>query len=172
MRRIVSAVAGLFVLAGCMLLGGVAERERVYGKSAPVITESFASPIVKRGENWMVYLNASDPDGDMNRIVCSVDYQAGVDHPYPVGIVKIGKNQQKELSGYFYLTTSDLYGPVQITFTLQIQDKAGHYSPPILFSLSVVEPSSKENWQEEPPAGIFQEENLGPLMISLPSEIG
>ncbi len=172
MRGKFLAAVGLLLLAGCAFLGGVAEREKVYGKAVPVITESFASPRVKMGENWLVYLNASDPDGDMNRIVCSVDFQAGVDHPYPIGITRIGKDQQKNLSGYFYLDTSGLYRPIQITLTLQIQDKAGHYSTPISFALSIVEPSSKENRQEEPPEGIFNEQNLGPLMISLTSEIG
>lgn len=172
MRGKLWAAVGLLLLAGCAFLGGVAEREKVYGKAAPVITESFASPRVKMGENWLVYLNASDPDGDMNRIVCSVDFQAGVDHPYPISITRIGKDQQKNLSGYLYLDTSGLYRPIQITLTLQIQDKAGHYSDPISFSLSIVEPSSKENRQEEPPEGIFKEKNLGPLMISLTSEIG
>jgi len=172
MRGELLAGVGLLFLAGCTLLGGVAEREKIYGKSAPVITESFASPRVKMGENWLVYLNASDPGGDMNRIVCSVDFPAGVDHPYPVGVTKLGRDQQKNLSGYFYLPTSGLYRPVQITLTLQIQDKAGHYSPPVSFSLSIVEPSSQESRQEEPPPGIFKEENLGPFMISLTSEIG
>jgi hypothetical protein len=166
------AALALLPLAGCAFLGGVAEREKVYGNATPVITESFASPIVKMGENWLLYIKASDPDGDMDRIVCFIDFQDGAGPPYPTGITKIREDQIRNLSGYFYLDTSGQYGPMQIILTLQIRDKAGHYSAPLSFALSIVEPSSKENRQEEPPAGIFQEENLGPIMISLTSEIG
>jgi hypothetical protein len=166
------AALALLPLAGCALLGGVAAREKIYGKATPVITQSFASPRVKMGENWLLYINASDPDGDMDRIVCSIEFQDGAEHPSPVGFVKIPKDREKNLSGYFYLDISDLYRPTQIILTLRIQDKAGHYSAPLSFPVSIVEPSSKENRQEEPPAGIFQEENLGPIMISLASETG
>ncbi len=172
MRGKLFAALALIALAGCAFLGGVAEREKVYGKATPVITQSFASPRVKMGENWLLYINASDPDGDMDRIVCSIDFQGGAHQPSPVGSAKIPRDQGKNLSGYFYLDISDLPYPAQIILNLQIEDKAGHYSVPLSFSLSIVEPSSKENRQEEPPAGIFQEENLGPIMISLASETG
>ena len=164
----------VFLLAGCAALGGVEEREKIYGKEVPIIKESFASKQVRMGENWRVYLNASDPGGDMNQILCSIDFQAGLQQPYPISITKIEKDEQKDLSGYLYLGTSGLERPISIRMSVTIKDKAGHFSAPVEFSLDIVQPSQKEREirREEPPRGIFQDKNLGPIMIVLTSDIG
>jgi hypothetical protein len=174
MRGKLSAVVGVLLLAGCAALGGMEEREKLYGTAVPAITESFASKQVTMGKSWRVYINASDPDGDMDQIVCYVDFQAGLLQPYPISNTKIGKDQQKNLSGSLYLDTSGLLRPISITLIVQIRDQAGHFSAPVSFSVNIGEPSQKQNeiWQEEPPRGIFQDKNLGPIMITLTSEVG
>jgi len=60
MRGTSLTALSVVLLAGCAVLGGMAEREKIYGKEAPIIKESFASKQVPMGENWRVYLNASD----------------------------------------------------------------------------------------------------------------
>jgi len=162
------------LLAGCAALGGVAEREKIYGKEVPVIKESFASKQVRMGENWRIYLNASDPDGDMSQIFCSEEHQAGLLQPYPISITKIEKDEQKNLSGYLYLDTSGLERPISIRMSVSIKDKAGHFSAPVEFSVDIVRPSQKggEIRREEPPHGVFQDKDLGRIMIVLTSEIG
>lgn len=168
------AVLSLLFLSGCAALGGMAEREKIYGKEVPVITHSFASNQVRMGENWLVYLNASDPDGDMNQIFCSVDVQAGLQQLYPISISKIEKGEEKNLSGYLYLDTSGLERPISIRMSVTIKDKAGHFSAPVEFSLNIVQPSQKEKEirQEDPPRGVFQDKNLGRILIVLTSEVG
>ncbi len=174
MRGRLIAIMGVFFLAGCAALGGMAEREKIYGKEVPVITQLFASKQVRMGEPWRVYLNATDPDGDMSQIVCSEEFQAGLLQPYPISITKIEKDEQKNLSGYLYLDTSGLHRPISITVSVSIKDKAGHFSAPVEFSLNIVRPSQqeKEVRQENPPQGVFQNKNLGRIMIVLTSEVG
>ncbi len=167
------ASLAVLLLAGCAALGGMPEREKVYGKAVPVITEAFASKQVSSGETWRVYINASDVDGDMDQINCSID-QPGVFPAYPTAYTKIGQDQQKNLSGYLYLDTSGLYRSMNIYLTLSIRDKAGHFSAPVMFPLNIIQPSGKQKEirQEKPPRGTFQDKSLGPIMIVLHSEIG
>ena len=174
MRGKFLAVVAVLLLAGCAVLGGMAEREKIYGKEVPVITHSFASKQVRMGENWLVYLNASDPDGDMNQILCSVDYQAGLQQPYPLSITRVEKDEQKSLSGYLYLDTSGLERPISIRMSVTVKDKAGHFSAPVDFSLNIVRLSQqeKEVRQEEPPRGVFQDKSLGRILIVLTSDVG
>lgn len=132
-------------------------------RAVPVITQSFASPQISPGRNWKVYLKASDADGDM-RAFFSTIHQPGVGI-YPVSITRIQEGNQKELSGFLFLTVSafrnlDL---LELTLTVQIQDRAGQFSKPVEFPLSI----NSRYAQEPPPAGVFQENNLGPIMIQL-----
>ncbi len=129
----------------------------------PIIHQSFAAGQVRLGDLWKIYLQASDPDGDMERIVCRID-QAGAG-TYPVSFIPVPKEQKKDLSGYIYLTTLPNQGLnyLTLTLTVQIQDKGGNYSQPVAFPLKF-DPLAKE---ETPAAGIFQERELGPVSIQL-----
>lgn len=164
MKMKVLAGMGLLLLVGCAALGGLEQREKIYGKAAPVITQSFASKQMKLGDTWKVYLNASDPDGDMKTILSTID-QKGVG-TYSVSFTRIREDQQRDnLSGYIYLNTVGVSGLDYTTLVLnvQIQDKAGHYSAPASFPLAF-NPTFQ---QENPPPGVFKDKDLGPIMIVL-----
>jgi hypothetical protein len=132
-------------------------------KAIPVINQSYASPQIAPGKNWKVYLKASDADGDMETIVSTV-HQPGVG-TYPVSSTRIKENDRKELSGYVYLFIPHLDGldNVGITITIQIRDRAGQVSQPGKFPLSIGFLSP----QESPPPGVFQENDLGPILVDL-----
>jgi uncharacterized protein YceK len=72
-NRIVTAMVVLLLTVGCATMMSFEEREKTYGKEASVITGSYASKQMKPGDTWKVYLKASDPDGDMESIVATVD---------------------------------------------------------------------------------------------------
>ena len=166
MRKIFWAGMAIFLLAGCAALGGLPEREQIYGKEPPVITDSFASKKMSPGDTWKVYIKASDPDGDMRQIICTVE-QAGMGS-YPVTRVKIREGQEREFSGFLYLATSptpELYH-LQPTLTVEVKDKAGHLSKPVKFPLELNPRATQEN---PPPGGTFQEAELGPIMVTLGS---
>jgi len=150
-------------MMGCSGLEPIQKREEIYGKAVPVIRQSFASRQTWPGDTWKIFLIASDPDGDMKNIVCTID-QAGVG-VYPVSIIRIREGNQKEFSGYIYLNTQspDDLNFVTLTLTVQVQDRAGHYSAPATFPLLL----SGTSVQDPPPPGVFQEVDLGPIMIQL-----
>jgi len=134
------------------------------GKAIPVITQSFASKEASPGDTWKIYLNVVDPNGEMTNIYAVVD-QAGSGQ-YPVSIIKVMKENQKELSGYIYLSTFHSDSPlndVNITLTVQVQDRSGDFSQPAVFPLKL----NIRSVQEPPPQGIFKERALGPVMFKL-----
>lgn len=133
--------------------------------AVPVITRSFASEKIRLGDTWKVYLEASAPDGEMQAIVCTLE-QPGVG-VYPVGFTRIPAGARQRLSGYIYLNTAGAQGlnGTHLGLTVQIRDKTGKYSAPVSFSLTF-DPRSRP---EDPPAGAFQECDLGPIMITLTS---
>jgi len=99
----------------------------------------------------------------MKNILAIVD-QPGMGQ-YPMSIVRVKENNRKDLSGYLYLYTSasSSLNFINIQLTIYIQDRSGIYSQPAVFALEINSRFS----QEPPPPGIFQEEELGPIMIKL-----
>ena len=133
-------------------------------ENAPVIISAFASKEVRQGETWKVFLQAQDPDGDMNRIMCTVE-QPGVGFQ-PVGIIGIRDDRRRNLSGYIYLNTATASG-VQFAscrLTIQIRDKRDNISNPVSFPLSL----NPRAVPQTPPPGGFQDEDLGPVQIPFP----
>jgi len=165
-KKLVAGLMILFGMVSCAHMGGMEEKEKVYGKNPPVIGQSFASNQCRPGDQWKIYVLASDPDGDMETMIAVVE-QAGMGS-YPVSMTKIKGENAKELSGYFYLNTNSPYGSVflnnlELILSIQIKDKAGHTSQTVTLSvllLSGITPKS-------PPGGVFKEMELGPIMVVL-----
>ncbi len=168
LRRCFAVGTFLFLITGCASMAPLEVKEQKYGKSIPMIAQSFASPMVKPGETWKVYLKASDPDGDLKALYATV-FQYGMG-PYPMSITKIKEGDGKDLSGYFYMNTGNDYALnfVNLIVTVQIQDKAGHFSTPVVFPLFF----NAGSIQQAPPKGVFQEKELGPIMVNLQSSTG
>ena len=147
----------------CLAIGyATPARADVTGKAVPVITQSFASTKVWPGETWKVYLNASDPNGEIIKISAIVDQPEQI---YPEGITKVSKENGKELSGYLYLSTATLANVLDgtsITLWVQIQDRAGNFSQPAIFPLIIKSVAT----QAAPPQGVFKEGDLGPVVLT------
>ncbi len=104
--------------------------------SPPVITSSWAQDRIRQGEDWRIYLSATDPDGDMTRIYCRIDQSGG--QIYRPDIVSVKKGMEGSLNGYLVLRTysqQDFFG-VSLTLTVIIADRAGNESKPVVFPLS------------------------------------
>ena len=157
----------ILVLSGCATVMNAQEKGSSTGKTAPAITAYFAAKELRGGDTWKIYLNAADPDGDMKYIVASID-QAGMG-AYSASYTRIAKQRGKEFSGYVYLNTmaSASYTSTifyNLSLTLQIQDRAGNYSEPVVVPLNF---EYRAGAQASPPTGKFEEQDLGPIMISL-----
>lgn len=149
----------------CLAMGyATLARAEVAGKAVPVITQSFASTKVWPGETWKVYLNISDPGGEMKYIFAIVE-QPGVG-AYPLSIIRVKGGNRKEMSGYLFLVTATPWYPldfVNLTLTIEVQDRSGSFSQPVAFPLSI----NSRYTQEAAPQGVFKEQELGPVMVRL-----
>jgi hypothetical protein len=167
MKKIIIPALALFLLGlGCATMMSFEEREKTYGKEGPVISETFASKQMKPGDTWRIYLKASDPGGDLYQIVALVN-QPGFGF-YSPSLTKIREGNGKELDGYIYLNTQGPYDVgwqnfLSLSVTIQIQDRAGHFSEPVTFPLSF----QNRYTQDPPPPGKFKEQSLGPIMVVL-----
>ena len=163
-RKVLATVFVFLCLAtGCATL----ESPKGEEKTTPVITQSFASGEIRIGDTWKVYLNASDPNGEMVKISAIVE-QTGQIHPER--ITKVSKENGKEFSGYLILPTALLANALEgtsITLWVQIQDRSGTLSPPVIFPLTLKSLAT----QKAPPPGVFRERDLGP-MVTQKSSIG
>ena len=169
-KKIVSTIFIVLCLAvGYAALAGA----DATGKATPVITQAFASKELRAGDTWKVYLKSSEPNGDMRYIVSTL-YQPGWGD-YPVSRTRIREDNRKELNGYIYLNTLipggyNFLNFHTITLSVQIQDKAGHYSKPMEFSLYF---DPRATVQAGPPTGVFEDQALGPILVNLhPFDVG
>ena len=158
MKRKILAVVFVFL---CLAMGcATLESPKGEVTATPVITQSFASREVKIGDTWKIYLNASDPKGEMIKISAIVDQPGQIN---PESITKVSKENGKEFSGYLHLSTASLTNVLDgtsITLLVQIQDRAGNLSQPVAFPLTLKSLAT----QKAPPQGVFKERDLGPMV--------
>ncbi len=159
-------LVGALLAFSCTSLQIFRDREEVYGKNPPELTQSFASDKIRPGDTWKVYLQANDPDGDLDSIVAEID-QPGQGN-YPVSYTRLRGKNRRDVSGFVYLNTMTPSGftwqeNLNLTVTIWIKDKAGHLSRPSVFLLSF----NSRFTQEKPPQSLFEERSLGPIMITL-----
>jgi len=85
-----------------------------------------------------------------------------------VNIIEINEKNRRFLSGYI---TVDTYGAdtslglVNLTLHVSVKDSAGHFSEVAAFPLSL----QRNATPKEPPQGIFEEQELGIVMIDFKS---
>ncbi len=167
MKKLSITLAGMMILAwGCASMqSGESSSGPTGAPSTPVITQSYAAEKIRLGETWKVYINASDPGGAMKYIVVTVS-QSGSGGAYPVSYIRIKGENSRELSGYVYLNTNQNVGQglhfTNIALTAQVKSKTGNTSEPVTFPLHFSNAP-----QAPPPQGVFQEKELGPVMINI-----
>ena len=93
---------GILVLSGLALALAAAEGP----EGPPVITGSFASPELRPGDTWKIYLNAIPDGGRMTRIAAMVE-QPGMG-TYPAAGLRVPRESGEEISDYIGLNTHRL----------------------------------------------------------------
>lgn len=124
-----------FVMVRCTTL---AERQTKLGGSPTLITHSFASKEVSHGDPWKVYLEANDPDGDMQNFVYTIS-RAGTGHR--VKYMRIKKGERARLLGYLSVFFSSPQTAeaerANLTLTLHIRDRGGNPSNKVIFPVAL-----------------------------------
>ncbi len=117
--------------------------------TSPVIANSFASREASHGDAWWIYLEANDPDGDMDKIVCFIQ-QPGSGHSH--GSVYVIEADRARLFGYLGCWISRPRSGVsewtELTLTVFIRDKGGNVSNKVIFPVGI---SGGAKQQSPPP---------------------
>jgi len=132
-------------------------------QEVPALINSFASKQIRPGDIWKVYLKASDPNGGMKYIFSIIEGTGS-----HLSVIRIKEENREQFSGYIYLKTFGMNNSpnfLSLTLTIWIKDAAGHLSQPVIFPLELHD----NIIPEEPPLGLFEEQDLGPIMVQLQS---
>jgi len=113
--------------------------EKGMGSKAPVIKNAFAVERVSYGDTWRLYLEAEDPDADMEKIAVVV-HQTGYGS-YPTDWIILKPRYRSYLIGYLQWNTfsskaSFLPEWTHVTVRVSIFDKAKNESNEVIFPLS------------------------------------
>ena len=120
-----------------MALGAHLEAKAQSKGSPPVIDFSWAQDKIRQRDDWRIYISATDPDGDMNKIYFTVDQEGGGDYRPDISNVK--KGMEGKMTGYFVLRTNspqDLHN-LSLTLSVIISDRGGNESKPVTFPLTI-----------------------------------
>ncbi len=151
---------------GCAVLDqrSPQELEAAFGANKPRVEASFASQWLSPREIWKIYLNASDPDGDMRWIQVSLWVPGGI---MTTARLPLEPSQAGKVSGYLSVHTMDLpesllrFGNSDLRLYVALEDRAGHVSERVVLPVSLALGSR----QEPAPSGQFQERFLGEVPV-------
>jgi hypothetical protein len=141
------------------------------GIRTPIITNAFAVNKGQYGYIWKIYIEAEDPDGDMDKIAVVVD-QTGYGY-YPTDWIMLRPQHRRHFIGYLQWNTFSSKGSylpewTQITMKVSIFDKSGNESNEVVFPFTF-ESGVKNQHEYQLPAP-FDKRNilrLGHIMIDL-----
>lgn len=132
---------------------GIDMRASRVGTNAPFIKNAFASDKGPYGSIWKIYLEAEDPDGDMEKVAIVVQ-QVGYGS-YPTDWIILKPQYRSHLIGYLQWNTfsskaSYLPEWTRITVRISIFDRVNHESNEVVFPFTF-ESGAKDQDEEQLP---------------------
>jgi hypothetical protein len=126
--------------------------------SPPVIIGAWVPASGRYGDTLKVYLAASDPDGDMDRVAVQVTQPAMGTYPTSWTFLKL--EYRKEFAGYLQWNTSGkndtLPEGTPITLNITVHDKGGNVSAEVLLDYQFLTGGPRVS----PPPPPFNQANL------------
>ena len=137
--KILLSICGVLAITLFFFSFGTAQSKA--DSKGPMITNSFAIEKGYYGYVWKIYIEAEDPDGDMYKIVSTVD-QPGWGAYFP-DTIQIKSQNRNRLKGYiqwntFSSNTRYLREFTIITLKVSIFDKAGNESNVVVFPFEFI----------------------------------
>jgi hypothetical protein len=125
-----------------------------HGPNAPRIEETFAVKEIKPRSVWRIYLNGSDPEGDLRFVNASVAAIWGMSQIR----VRIASDQSDSASGYVAFDSRALseFSPPWLQVWIALEDRAGHRSEAVEFRCTFTAGAV----HQRPPEGVFAERLL------------
>jgi len=151
-KKMIVMVVSAALLLGCAGMQPYSASTPVDRGLAPIILDAYAAPTVSWGSNWMIYVRAEDPKGDMKRLA-AVLWQAGVGY-YPTEVTRLKEGERGAFSGYLYLAIppDSCFYSDEFELTLIVRDSEMNGSKPVKLPLRFdlnARQQVPEKWQGE-----------------------
>jgi hypothetical protein len=143
-----------WVLFGCTaaLHGTARDVASPAGPNPPRIDGTFAVSSMWLGKTWEIFVEGSDPDGDMDYIWAEVSQLGG--HMWDQHLIRLKGSDQARFKGVIELPTPSFFSRKiweTLRVTLRLRDRAGHYSDPVTLEVELGAPTRQpvpERWAE------------------------
>ncbi|MEK6710120.1 MAG: hypothetical protein AABZ64_06045 [Nitrospinota bacterium] len=168
----------VIVLAALALLGGCAEFYRpaegpVGEAHRPRLEAAWAQAQIGYGAQWRIYVRATDPDGDLDRVWITFTRFGGT---YPGTFVYLPGDPRREVNGYIQMWAVPRGGmhfgqmDIHATAEVRVEDRAGNMSAPRSFPFTLVLLRVPD--KGEPPAGFAREARLAEMGMTMEIDLG
>ncbi len=156
----------LLGMAVALMVFGITMQAGAQG--APKLEKIWAPAEVDFGKDLMVYVKASDPEGNMRWVVVSMGRGTGA--PQGSAPIWLHKQSRSEVNGYVYWNTGIAASQtVSGMVYIQIVDWKGNESETMALPVKIVPRGAKS---EKPPAE-FKQVEIGPIMVgSMKQDMG
>ncbi len=138
-------------------------------KHRPVVEAIAAQNEIREGHMYKIYVRASDPDGDLDKIHVSFSQTGGGPSAPDLLVVK----KTAKLNGYILVWarlegTARQVSTVQADVEIRVEDRAGNMSEPKTLDFEVGDFNKKDRFS--PPAGFNRRKKLGQAEFRLVTE--
>jgi len=147
---LIALMAGL--LLACAGMQPYSTSTPVDRGQSPIILDAYAAPTISWGSNWMIYVRAEDPKGEMKSLAAML-WQAGVGY-YPTEVTRLKEGERGAFSGYLYLgiPSDSCFYSDEFELTLIVRDSHMNGSQPVKLPLRFdlnARQQVPEKWQGE-----------------------
>lgn len=149
-----AVLLGVGFLFGCSpaFQGAAREPGPPAGPNPPKIDGAFAVSSMWLGKTCEIFVEGSDPDGDMDYLWAEVSQLGG--HMWDQHLIRLKGPDQKRFKGVIEMPTPSFFSRKiweTVRVTLRIRDRAGHYSEPKTLEVELGKPTREtvpDAWKE------------------------
>jgi len=165
-------MAGFAALAGCAGIYYSPSSGPVGEAHQPRLEAVWAAEAVGYGNIWRVYIRASDPDGDLDKVWVTFARFGGT---YPGTFVPLTQ-PLREANGYVQFWAWPKGGlklgelPIYASAMVRVEDRAGNQSHAIAIPFVLMHHSGPDG--AAPPAGFSRDTKLAEMEMNMEIELG
>ncbi len=137
-------------------------------KHTPVIEAVAAQKEIRDGNLWKIYIRATDPDGDLDRIQITFEQFGGTYMPDLIMQDKKSKTLNGALLVWAALNGGGGSGTIYATAEIRVEDRAGNLSEPQFLKFEVQTFGPPDTFA--PPAGFDAATHLGQAEFPLQTD--
>ena len=121
------------ILSIVAIIIGLVTNSYAQTKGELIVNFAHAPEKIRQRDTWRIYLSVTDPEGNMQQVVCRIEVPG--ESYYKPSIVYLKKGMEKQFSGYFVLHTRYPEDLDDFVLALSILDREGNVRKTLHFPL-------------------------------------